>query len=79
MNIQIFAIDREIFSGEADSLTLPAFDGQITVLNNHLPIISLLKSGKITVKKNNKIEKEVDVYKEGFAEVNPGKITVLVE
>ena len=58
---------------------MPAYDGQITVLNNHLPIISLLKAGKIIIKKNNKVEKEVDVYKEGFAEVNFNKIIVLVE
>ncbi|MBI3638509.1 hypothetical protein HY227_02090 [Candidatus Wolfebacteria bacterium] len=77
MTIQIIAIDKEIFFGEADSLTLPAFDGQITVLNNHLPIISLLKTGKIIAKKKDKIEKEINI-KDGFVEVNFQKTVVLI-
>jgi len=78
MFIRIFSIDKEIYSGDADSLTLPSADGQITVLKNHLPIISLLKSGKITVRNKDKKDFEYHI-KNGFTEINTEMITVLAE
>jgi F-type H+-transporting ATPase subunit epsilon len=78
MYIRVLAIDKEIFSGESDSVSLPSSEGQITVLEDHLPIISLLGKGRVIIRKGNKIEKEIDI-KKGFAEVNPEKTTVLVE
>lgn len=34
---------------QADAVTLPTTDGEITVLANHIPLISVLKPGVITV------------------------------
>lgn len=34
---------------EADAVTLPTVDGEITVLSNHIPLISVLGPGVITI------------------------------
>ena len=41
----VFAIDREIFTGKAKSLTVPGIDGELQILADHTPLICQLKEG----------------------------------
>ena len=54
MTIEIINPDETIFSGEADIVQLPGKDGSFEILNNHAPLISVLKEGKIKVVDKNK-------------------------
>ena len=54
MTIEIINPDETIFSGEADVVQLPGKDGSFEILNNHAPLISVLKEGKIKVVDKNK-------------------------
>ena len=47
--LRVFAIDREIFVGDAKSLTVPTTTGQIQILAEHTPLISILKEGEIII------------------------------
>jgi F-type H+-transporting ATPase subunit epsilon len=47
--LRIFAIDREIFVGDAKSLVVPAVTGELQILPEHTPLISLLKEGEIII------------------------------
>ena len=49
MDLQIITPDNELFSGEVDSVVVPGSDGLIGILNNHAPLVSSLKSGKVKV------------------------------
>lgn len=77
MELEIVTPDRTIFKGEADLVQLPGIDGFFEILNNHAPLISVLKSGIIKVKKN----KEEDFYevKAGVVEVLNNRVLVLAE
>ena len=77
MELEIVTPDRTIFKGEADLVQLPGIDGSFEILNNHAPLISVLKHGFIKVKKN----KEEDFYevKSGVVEVLNNKVLVLAE
>lgn len=68
MKLQIITPDKELFSGEVNSIVIPGIDGLIGILNNHAPMVSALKDGKIKVG----LEKE-----EKFFEVNGGVVEVL--
>lgn len=71
MKVEIVTPDSTIFTGENVALIqLPGIDGSFEILNNHAPLISVLKKGRI--KLMNKGEKE-----EQFFEVNGGVIEVL--
>jgi F-type H+-transporting ATPase subunit epsilon len=78
MYIRILAIDKELYAGNADALSVPAASGEITILENHVPLVSLLKAGKVTVRHGEKSKEEFSV-RGGFVEVNPEKVTVLAE
>jgi F-type H+-transporting ATPase subunit epsilon len=69
MNLEIITPDKSIFSGEVSLVQLPGIDGSFEILNNHAPLISVLKKGKIKVKD--------DAGQEKFFEVNGGVIEVL--
>ncbi len=60
--LTVAKLDKELFDGEVLQITVPATGGQMTLLANHAPIISKLKKGKITIKKdeNNTEEFELD-------------------
>lgn len=47
MKLAIYSIQQALFEGEVKSLTLPTPQGEITVLDNHLPLITLVAPGKI--------------------------------
>ena len=49
MHIVIAKVDEVFFDGEASSLTVPATEGEMTVLARHMPLITTLKPGTITV------------------------------
>jgi len=52
----IYSIKNTLFEGEAESLTCETANGQITILNNHEPLITLLKEGAIKIiDKNQKV------------------------
>ncbi len=77
MNLEIITPDKTIFKGEADLVQLPGIDGSFEVLNNHAPMISALKQGKIKVGKG-KSETFFDING-GVIEVLNNKVLVLAE
>jgi len=76
MTIEIINPDETIFSGEADLVQLPGKDGSFEILNNHAPLISVLKEGKIKVIDKNKNTQFFEI-KGGVIEVLRNKILIL--
>ena len=77
MHLDILTPEQTIFSGEAESVSIPGMEGYFQVLNNHAPIIAALKTGTIKVKARNQ-ESRYQVNS-GIVEVLRNKVTVLVE
>ena len=50
--IEIISPERIIFSGEAKMVTFPSYEGDMSILKNHISIITFLRPGIIKVKKN---------------------------
>ena len=69
MNLEIITPDKSVFTGEVSLVQLPGIDGSFEILNNHAPLISVLKKGKIKIKD--------DKDQEQFFEVNGGVVEVL--
>lgn len=42
--------EKELFNGDASMLTANAMDGEITILANHAPLVTLLSNGRILYK-----------------------------
>lgn len=49
MILEIVSPEAKLFSGEITSIYLPGVDGDFQILNNHAPIVSLLKKGTVKI------------------------------
>ncbi len=78
MHLEIIKPDKKVFEGEVSLVQLPGFDGSFEILNNHAPLISVLKNGKIKIINEEKQNQFFDI-KSGLVEVLKNKIVVLAE
>lgn len=77
INLEIATLERVVYSDTVDQITLPTKMGEITVLPDHLPIISALKAGEIVIKQEK--EEIVIAISGGFIEVKPDKLIILAD
>jgi len=56
--IEIISPEKIIFSEDTKMVTLPSYEGEMSILKNHIPIITFLRPGIIKVEK-----KEGDINK----------------
>ena len=77
MHVVIAKVDENLFDGEARSVTLPGAEGELTVLSRHMPLITNLVQGQITVRPT---EGEHKVFKieSGVLEVRRDGATVIL-
>jgi F-type H+-transporting ATPase subunit epsilon len=50
MRVTVISPDGSIFDGEAESLQVPAYDGQVGILPHHAPFMTLLGEGTLQVR-----------------------------
>ncbi|MCB0793521.1 MAG: ATP synthase F1 subunit epsilon [Flavobacteriales bacterium] len=77
MNVEIITPDKTLFKGEASSVTVPGVDGSMGFLENHAPLITVLKAGDVRLK-TGEGEKTFTV-KGGVVEVMKNTVLVLAE
>ena len=78
LHFQIATPERIVFdAASVEQLTLPTKTGEITILPDHIPLVSSLVAGEIRVKI--KGEEVTMAVSGGFIEVRPGKIVVLAD
>lgn len=78
MKIEIVTPDTTIFEGEVSLAQLPGLDGSFEIMNNHAPLISVLKKGRIKLVDKQQLAQYFDVNG-GVVEVLENKILVLAE
>lgn len=49
MHLVIAKVDEVYFDGEAHSLTAPGTEGEMTILGEHMPLVTTLKAGELVV------------------------------
>jgi F-type H+-transporting ATPase subunit epsilon len=76
MHVHIAQVNGVLWSGEADSLTAPGSDGELTILPRHIPLVTTLRPGRITVRASGK--EEVFEVERGVLEVSKTGATVLL-
>lgn len=53
-NLKLITPEGEGYEGEVSEASIPTPDGQITILANHMPLITLVAPGEIDIKTGNK-------------------------
>jgi F-type H+-transporting ATPase subunit epsilon len=77
MNLEIITPDKTLFEGTAKSVTLPGTGGGLQLLENHAPIISTLKSGKIKIVTDK--DTQLIEINSGVVEMLKNKVIILAE
>ncbi len=77
MRVEIITPDKELFKGEAKSVTVPGVDGSMGFLENHAPLITVLKAGDVKV--NGDGGEKAFPVKGGVVEVMNNTVLVLAE
>ena len=78
MKFQIITPERTVSSDEVEQVSLPTLDGEITILQHHIPLVTILKAGELKYKKNG--EELSLAVSGGFVEVrDDGSVVVLAD
>lgn len=78
IKFEIVTPERVVLKQEALQVTVPTTSGEITVLPDHIPLISILRPGVIEVKRVDNIV-EIMSVSGGFIEVSKDKIVILAD
>jgi len=73
--VEIISPDKTILKSEATEVTIPSFEGQMGILKNHIPLITFLRPGIISVKQD-QIENKFFV-EEGTVEFSKNNLLIL--
>jgi F-type H+-transporting ATPase subunit epsilon len=73
IHLQLITLSGTKFNDDVYEVLVPTMDGLIGVLPGHMPLISVAKSGVISVRRN---ERDLDIAMEHFA-VSGGVVEVL--
>jgi len=91
MYLEIVTPEATLYSGEVESVAVPGVNGEFEMLNDHAPIVSLLKEGHVKVHGNIQLDEEVEdkftktdrgvslAINSGTIEMNDNKIIVLAD
>jgi len=72
--VEIISPDQTILKQETNEVIIPSFEGQMGILNNHIPLITFLRPGIITIK----TEGEKRFYvEEGTVEFSDNNLLIL--
>ena len=72
--VEIISPDQTILKQEIKEVIIPSFEGQMGILNNHIPLITFLRPGIITIK----TEGEKKYYvEEGTVEFSNNNLLIL--
>lgn len=69
MQLQVFSLKGVEYDGEAVSVNAQTMSGEITVLDHHRPLITILKKGRLVVTDKNGSKKTIPTNS-GFLEVS---------
>ncbi|WP_439130263.1 FoF1 ATP synthase subunit delta/epsilon [Polaribacter sp.] len=60
MFLEIVTPEAILFSSEVDSLTVPGVNGEFQMLNNHAPVVSVLREGIVNIHIHSQTNIELD-------------------
>ena len=77
IDLQIVTPDRLVVRERVDEVEIPGFDGYFGVLPGHTPLLAVLHVGELWYRQGQ--EKHYLMIAFGFAEVQPGRVTILAQ
>ena len=77
LTFELVSPERKLASVEADSITIPGMQGDLTAMVSHAPFLSTLRPGFVVVRKGS--DENRYFVTGGFAEISDDTVSVLAE
>lgn len=74
-NLEIISPEGQVFAGPAESVTIPTYKGEITVLPHHAQLFTKLSEGEVRIKQGGR--ETTIVIAGGFLEVKNSSVHIL--
>lgn len=49
LKVSVISPEASLFEGDAESVVVPAFDGEVGILSGHAPLMTLLGKGELRI------------------------------
>jgi len=76
INLKIVTPERVVFEDSVDSISAMTENGEITILPNHIPLVSLLRAGEMRLKDGE--TNSLLAVSTGLIEVRPGNQVIIL-
>src|SRR5512140_24596 len=77
LRLDIVTAERAIYSQDVDEVIAPGIDGELGILPEHAPLMTMLQPGMLTIKRDGD---ELNLaVSGGFMEVRPDRVIVLAD
>jgi F-type H+-transporting ATPase subunit epsilon len=74
-NLEIISPNQTLFNSEVKQVVIPAYEGMMTILRDHISLMTFLRPGFIELDSNNKVEKYY--VEDGTVEFFENKLLIL--
>lgn len=79
IKVDVVSAEENIFSGEAELVSLPGTSGELGIMPGHIPVITLVRPGFVRIHRPGESEVEQVFVAGGVLEVQPDRVTVLAD
>ena len=77
IQLDIVTAERRIFSDDVNMVIVPGIDGQLGILPHHAPLMSMVQTGELIIKKE---KEELYLFIDGgFIEIRPDRVVILAD
>ena len=77
LNVSVISPEKILFEGEAESVVAPAFDGEVGILPQHAPMVTLLGKGTLRLGDGGRAGRFA--IEGGFLQVADNKVRIVTE
>ncbi len=77
LHLEIVTPEKRAYSDDVDGVVIPGVEGELGVLPNHTPLLTMVKPGELKVNKGGHVD--LLVVGDGFVEVTGTTVTLLTD
>lgn len=77
IKFEIVTAERDVYTDDVDVVIAPGIEGQLGILPNHAPLLTMLQPGELVVRKGS--EETAIFVSGGFLEVMQNRVTILAD
>ena len=77
MHVTVVSPERQLYDGDATAVVVPAYDGQVGILEHHAPFLTLVGLGNLVIRHGAQTQQLAVAG--GFAQVTRDRVRIVVE